>query len=294
MFRFGRTLQYEKGKRHSEDRGGHDFVEVEALDFDATGRKILIPFHPADDKKHFPGGAVLEEAGFLMRSGVAAHKLELGFHNLKKIMPDTESVLDDFAKLDKRTVGGIRATELEVFHESHWYGECFAVLSAHGWLGKSGELASHIIDHVVEHYGQSEIDEAKEQYGTEWEPYIKELAAVRLAKPLSRLWYAANMLSLYYIHHDEMRLGYLWAEYKMRLRHEQDSFRGKKSVESARGGGEQRAKHFQNKRGQIFEAMTHFIRGGHSIANAARQAHKSGFGVSAEANRKLWNRHHEK
>jgi hypothetical protein len=164
-------------------------------------------------------------------------------------------------------------------------------MSAHGWLGRDYGLARHIIDHVVEHYGQGEIDKVKERYGDSWEHYVRELAAVRLARPLSRLWYAVNMWSLYYAHHDYIRVGYLWAEYRMRLLHEQDAFRGKKNVASARRGGEQRSKQLKSRSTHILDKMAAYVAAGKSVANAAQLAAKSGLGASAEANRKLWNRH---
>jgi hypothetical protein len=294
-------------------------VETDTVNFNGERKsvKVLLPYRRPDDKKEFPGDAPLDDAQVFLGAGVAAHRRTPDAVGQSRAMSfpdrvglvaakrdewdeeqffeeiDKQRVFEDFKSLQKDEGIGLRARQLDVFNETDWYGECYQVLDAHGWLKGLG-LAPHIIEHVVEHYGQEEIDRAKERYGSSWTVYVKELAAVRLAKPLSRLWYAANMMSLYYIHHDDMRLGYLWAEYQMRLDHEQDSLRGKKNVASARDGGEQRAKQFKSRSQQVLDKMAAHVKAGASVSNAAHLAAKSGFGTSAEANRKLWNRHHTK
>ena len=37
---------------------------------------------------------------------------------------------------------------------------------------------------------------------------------------LHEVWYAASLMALYYLHYDDMRFGYLWAEYKAKMRFE--------------------------------------------------------------------------
>lgn len=252
--------------------GGQDFVEIPIVYDGREGVGLTTaPSSRPDNMLEFPTNAPLEDDQLYLGSGIAAHKRALEYASEE----------------------GLRAIQLEISADDYWYGECFGVMMAHDWFDDQGNLAAHIVEHVVLHYGQEEIDRAKERYGDNWDYYGGELAAVRLAAPLSRLWYAANMMSLQFIHHDDMRLGYLWAEYRMRLRHEKDAFRGKKNVASARDGGVQRAKQSKPKSQQILDKMATYVKVGKSVANAAQLAKNFGFGRTAEANRKLWNRNHK-
>lgn len=286
MERFGKRVRY----------AGHEFIEVESsdlplMDGHPKGVKVLLPYRPPDDKREFPGEFPLEDAYFWLSSGVAAHKINRDIEEIDLSGYQSLS-LDDFLKEQKSE--GVRASDLDIFREDDWYGECFQVLQAHGWLDKGGNLSSHVINHVNDVYGHSVIKDAKDKYEEKWSAYIGELAAIRLAVPLSRLWYAANMKSLYFIHYDDLRLGYLWAEYKLRMQHELNSFRGKKNFESAGRGGEERAKSFQPARQAILVRMRSYLSRGQTVANAAKLAHKAGFGKSPEANRKLWYRYTSK
>lgn len=287
-----------EGKGKKIRLGGHDFIEIDKADlpFDKgtqRGTTVLLPFNPPDDKKEFPSDASVEDGGFVIGAGIATHKVSW-WDDEAFVEEKLTAAVTNPGLLAEYRREGLRAKQLEVFDEFRWYGECYGVLNAHGWLDRSGRLAPHIIEHVVDHYGQREVDDAKAQYGDNWTIYIAELAATRLARPLSRLWYAVNMKALYYIHHDDMRLGYLWAEYRMRLRHEQDSFRGKKSVSSGSDGGNLRAKNFERRNHEILARMKAHVDAGMSVSNAANLVNKAGYGTSAEANRKLWTRRHKK
>lgn len=272
------------GKRHKI--AGHEFIEVKALDCDPLGKKfggaetVLIPYHPPDPHLEFPFKSYLETEWFLASSGIARHS----------VIDEKTQIIDDKAAKNQ----AFTARQLAIFNEDDWFGECFQVLMAHGWLDKRGRLSSEIISKVAEIEGTAEIEKAKKHFGENWEIYIEELASKHLAVPLSRLWYAANMRALYYVHYDDLRLGFLWCEYKIRMRHEADSFRGKKNVTSARSGGEARAKRLQGRTEEILQRMQAFHRSGKSVANAASLAFKAGLGTSPEANRKLWTRHRKK
>ncbi len=69
-------------------------------------------------------------------------------------------------------------------------------------------MSDSVIQRVIEIEGPEFIDEAQRKYGTGWRIFVGEVAAAHFAPALSRLWYAANMMALYYVHHDDMRLGF--------------------------------------------------------------------------------------
>lgn len=165
------------------------------------GPDFLIPCSEPDDYVDFPGTVPLDDAGFLIKAGIATHSVDrIGFETRKNSL-------------------GLSARQLGVFSELDWYGECFSVLEAHGWTDHGNVLPS-LIEKVAAAEGRDLVPEMKARFGNEWQPAFLEVAAVHLAEPLSRLWYVCNMMALYYIHQDDMRVGYLWCEYQMRKRYE--------------------------------------------------------------------------
>jgi hypothetical protein len=170
-----------------------------------NGPSVLFPYYPFDDRLEFPAQSPVDDAGFLIKNGIASHNVDIGAR------AGTE---------------GFAARKLLLFAEDDWYGECFSVLSAHGWM-TDGDLSHELLVRLQAIEGVDIRERVKDlfSFGFEdgdrtWEIYLYELAATHFTKPLSRLWYAANMLSLYYIHRDDLRLGYLWCEYHMRMRYE--------------------------------------------------------------------------
>jgi len=273
-----------KGKRIKI--AGSEFLEIEASDYffggapkELEGQTLFVPIPTPDDKLEFPANPELENVYFYVSSGLASYSVERE---------------EKTAPIGKKREAGFSAIQLNLFDELDWHFECLGVLSAHGWLGRDGDLSEQYVEKVASICGDAEIRRAKEQFGENWTCYIGELAALHLVKPLSRLWYAANMISLYYAHYDHLRLGYLWAEYQIRMRHETDSLRGKKSVASAQMGGAEHARAFENRRQRIIESIKRFVESGQSVSNAALLTFKNGLGSSAEANRKLWTRHKPK
>jgi len=210
------------GRYPRETHAGHQFYRIPARDWrehlrglginktvegDETAEDdILHPVFPLDPKLEFPSSPPLEDAGIFVKSGIAQHTVwtrsngnapPFTFPNFK----------------------GFSAIQLALFTEDDWYGECFQVLEAHGWT-KCGDLVDSLLAKVIDAEGVDTIEAAKTKYGTEWTSYILELAARHFTEPLSRLWYVANMKSLYYCHYDDLRLGYLWCEYRVKMRYE--------------------------------------------------------------------------
>ncbi len=184
--------------------------------------------------------------------------------------------------------------DLDIDREDDILSECFQVLSAHGWLDRRGSLSTHVVDAVESRFGSDKIQELREEYGENVDVAIEELAALILTKPLSRLWYAVNMNALYYLDYDDFRLGFLWGEYRAKMRFEADTQRGQKTVTSASEGGRTRAARARDQVQKILSAMARLIQEEKSKSNAARIVFNSGLGRSPEANRKLWHRHQRK
>lgn len=182
------------------------FPGKEHLYADNDSPAVLFPYYPFDDRLEFPAQSTTEDVGFLIKAGIVSHSVDFS---------DRPSAL-----------GGFPATKLMLFAEDDWYGECFSVLTAHGWM-VNGNIPSELIERLESVEGEGIYERVKDQLSSgfetgddSWEVYLYELAATHFSPPLSRLWYAANMLSLFYVHHDDMRTGYLWCEYHMRMRYE--------------------------------------------------------------------------
>lgn len=173
---------------------------------DNDGPAVMFPYYPFDDRLEFPAQSTTEDVGFLIKAGIVSHSVDFSAR--------------------ASALGGFPATKLMLFAEDDWYAECFSVLTAHGWM-VNGDIPRELIDRLEAIEGKGIYERVKTQLSIgfadgddTWEIFLYELAATHFAPPLSRLWYAANMLSLYYIHRDDMRTGYLWCEYHMRMRYE--------------------------------------------------------------------------
>ena len=216
--------------------GGHRFWSVaksgmpsllgESVDTDSDG-VVLFPYHPPDDKLDFPAKSESYFGYTLASSGVANHTIERERPQNGKLVV-TEDMLDE----------PFTATQLDVFDSLTMDFECLSVLNAHGWLGPRACVAEHIIQRVAEVDGPCTITKARLEHRDNWGAYVLERAALHFSRPLSRLWYAANLYALYYVHYDDLRVGYLWAEYKFRMRVEADAMRGEKVMSGARSAAD--------------------------------------------------------
>ena len=253
--------------------------------------RILIPTSAPVNKLEFPSNPLFNDFHLAVSSGTVLHNVErqeaYGPELPRKIAKTSEGLRVEGNK-------GFTATALQVFVEIDWHGECWGVMEAHGWHGPKRRISQLIIDNVSKEIGPCEITKAKLEFGENWEIRVAELATIQLVRPLSRLWYAVNMMALYYCHHDDLRLGFLWAEYQMRMRAEKNALRGEVMLKSASDGGLARRATTSAKSGCIIAAMGKRIFSGLSVANAARLTFNQGLGASPDANRKLWARHNRK
>jgi hypothetical protein len=243
--------------------------------------KIYLPKPPEDNFLEFPGENFTRANPFYIESGISLHRLDAigGF----QVLHDAKHILDI------NEIPKISASEIEVYPDDGIYKECADVLNAHTWY-INYSINPELVDKVAALYGENCISDAQERYGENFQAYLLELAAKEFCAPLSRLWYAANIMSLYYCHNDDFRAGFFWAEYRLRLRHQLQTQRGKLTAAAARRGGQVRALDTEAGRKTILNLMTNYVQDGHSISRAADLTWRTGFGSSKEANRKIWNR----
>lgn len=221
-------------------------------DESSSEEDVLMPIFPEDDHLEFPGSPVYERHGPLIKAGIAVHKLDFKAH------PDAWA--DTFGKPGRDpSASHFTAAELVILDELDWHIECANVLEAHGWLDRSGSLSSGMVDRVAEIVGAEVIDSAKERLGEDWTAYIGEIAAYYFAPPLSRLWYAANLMSLYYARQDDMRFGYLWCEYKARQRFELFALKHIEVTEKNRQSGQKGGQ--GDKKRERYEVLNRLARG---------------------------------
>lgn len=73
--------------------------------------------------------------------------------------------------------------------------------------------------------------------------------------------------------------------------HDTDRLRGAKTLQGARDAGELRARETAHHREDVMAEIERLLRVKNNVSWAAATAFKRGHGTSAEANRRLWNRH---
>jgi hypothetical protein len=229
---------------------------------------------PPDKYLEFATDPDLEHNLWTVKSGLTSHDINLGggphcFEDLQTGYPFT-------------------AQQLALEPDDDLVEECLHVLDSHGWScpGCYG-VAAHVRKAVVEHHGAEKIELLYKKNNYHADYIIQELASTILAKPLSRLWYAANLLSLYFVHKDEFRLGYLWAEYRNKKSYEHYAIQGIKASE----GGRSRQGKYASHTPAVLANMKRLMDNGHSRERAAELTAEAGFGTSKGANVKLWKRH---
>ena len=254
-------------------------------------QKFFIPLKPQDDQLEFPVNDEFIDLITRVRPGTIIHSVDRQKEFPEPILPSDNSPQNRAAQVYEK---GFLARDLSVFVELEWYGECDGVIRAHGWLDSGGNLSTHILEGVRERHGPQSIDFAKKRYAENWEFYVGELASIDLVKPLSRLWYCVNMMALYYCHRDDLRFGFLWAEYQYRMRDEKTTVRGATISKAASAGGKSRRTSHDVKRTQVLTAMATHLKQGHTASRAADLAWRGVIGTSAAANRKIWQRHQKR
>lgn len=200
----------------------------------------------ADDKRTFPSEVGAAFWGPYVSAGATVHEIgsqhfvEIGTDDPRYIVSAIEEYLSR-GKRPRRVWAGrtspLKPTFLNVFDELAWVTECWMVLEAHQWI--AGHQLEPAFQSQIEQRCQLENElhmrvlSDKDRF---W--HQLEIGATHIAEPLSRLWYAASMLSLYFYHSDKLRVGYLWAEYQMKMQFEVSVLRHMQMTDANRSNGQ--------------------------------------------------------
>lgn len=125
--------------------------------------------------------------------------------------------------------------------------------------------------------------------------FLQATWAELFAEPLEELWLAAMAQHAFFVLEDDFAFGYLIAMLDQKLNNnESHLLRGKKNIESAKLGGQAKARMQLETTKNTLQEMARLIQDGQTIARSATLAHKNGFGSSETANKRLWTRHSKK
>lgn len=245
-------------KFHQIPRGTleESFKDLPGVEFEAgdPDELVLLPYHSADDHLEFPARPTVQLAGMLASAGIARHTVLSIEDEFDKGSEGEVEQVDAFKRrhiiewspdgkietspeqAEVPFPAGFCARQIRPFNEDDWFGECWQVLKEHKWWHSTQRLTPEL-EANLEKLVPGIIAEAKNTYGENWGCYAVEVAAMHLCSPLSRLWYAANMMALRYCHFDDLRLGYLWSEYQARLRWENAALKQEENAERNREVG---------------------------------------------------------
>ena len=210
--------------------GGREFVKVSPrrILLTASGEdpsqdpeQVWIAYPPPDDQLEFPGHPELEDIGPFVTSGIASHDVDRGITEFRH----------------GEWPGGFTAMQIKDFDDLDLYFQCMGVLHAHGWADGGARPSAELLARLESIVGAEKIKALHASDPENADLAIFELAAVHLTSPLSRVWYAANMLALYYIHNDDFRLGILVSEYRIKMRYEVFTLKHMELTEKNRENG---------------------------------------------------------
>jgi hypothetical protein len=113
-------------------------------------------------------------------------------------------------------------------------------------------------------------------------------------EPFQEVWLAAMASHAYVAKGDDFAFGYLIALLDQKKNSEGHFLRGKQTLRSASQGGMAKSSATRPETLRTFAELSRLVSSGQSLARASELAFKNGFGTSAIANRKLWNRNRKK
>jgi hypothetical protein len=113
-------------------------------------------------------------------------------------------------------------------------------------------------------------------------------------EPFQEVWLAAMALHAYAFQENDFAFGYLIALLDQKKNSESHFLRGKQTLRSAAQGGIAKSSVTRPETLRTLTELSRLVSDGHSLARASELAFKNGFGASAAANKKLWNRNNKK
>ncbi|WP_324752111.1 hypothetical protein [Roseovarius sp. Pro17] len=270
-------------EREIVEFGGIQFEAWTFPSLEADGKLVrtLIPLAQEGPKDRFPADGPYHRSMLAASRGISAHILDV--IGEKNQIPGLPKCVNEH---------GFSAAHLNLLGDDDFYPECWQVLQACGWASNYGQLAKSTYETVREHDGSEVFTLAKDCFGEASDCYILERAGIYLTEPFTRPWYAANILSAYYARQDDVLFGYLWAEYRLKLRVQKIANTGGKVISASRQAGERTQALHKDLRDQRFRRMSELL-DNLGVDSAAAQCETEGLGNWSTIKRQ-WNRYHKK
>jgi len=199
------------------ERAGQSFLPMRLDD----GRVFLLPQHSLgyEETLDFPDHPQLESFSRFLRAGISIHEISIEGGGLD----------NDIENLSYKN--------LNLFNREEFLVECVYVLMRAGWIHNGDIISEKLIEELSSAKETFSVSNAKSRHGGSWGYHALEFAANNIAEPFSRLWYVASMYSLYWLGGDVLSLGYLWCEYKMKMRFEKMALKHTEIVKKNKEGG---------------------------------------------------------
>ncbi|UWR32503.1 hypothetical protein K3759_11095 [Sulfitobacter sp. W027] len=259
-----------------------DGIEFTVIDH-PSGERWLAPHDSEKQKKHFPVEWPLLQSYLTASRGISAHILD----------PFSDRENKELGLPSNRSTSGFSAAHLNLTGDWNFYPECMDVLDANDWLAEPyGPLSKQILETVCREDGEGILTKSQDVFGDGWEHYIAERASIYVTEPFTRVWYAANMLSAYFARNDELLFGYLWCEYRLKMRMERNARTGSKVIAGTKLAAHQTNIAHSSLREARFRMMERLVP---TIGpdKAAIECELRGLG-SAQAVKRQWNRFQSK
>jgi len=207
--------------------------------------------------------------------------------NKKQLARDSTNVALEWQSFSELGTDHGFSLSYEILHS-----EGFGIYGKHTSESMSADIAKKVGDSSWKRI-EKHLLRLDEESGHR-EVFLQAGWAQLFAEPFEELWLAAMAQHAHYVLEDDFAFGYLTAQIDQKRDIEAHFLRGKKSIESASLGGLVRSSEQHKKTQQTLTEMKRLIEDGQSVARSASLAHKSGFGTSEAANKKLWTRHSKK
>ncbi|WP_370301403.1 hypothetical protein [Pseudooceanicola sp.] len=175
---------------------------------------------------------------------------------------------------------------------------CKAGFFSGGWI-TSGRLRKELQSSMsseewssVEQYAET-LPSTPDSFGNghQQEVFWVALWAQQFAEPLGEIWLAAMAQHAAHVVGNKFALGYFTALLRQKATDEGHFLRGRKTLKSAKQGGEARSRQINPRTKTVISEMKLLMANGFTQADAARIAFKRKLGTSAEANERLFRRH---
>lgn len=260
-------------------------IEFQIIDLPSLSpggpQKHLFPVLPSGPKDRFLADGPFSGSDWAASKGISAHVLDVV--ERERPIPNLPRNVNEH---------GFSAAHLSILGDDRFFAECWEVLIECGWASNFGEVSQDTLANVQKHDGDEIVDLSKKAFGENWVCYILERASIYQTEPFARPWYASNILSAYYARQDDILFGFLWAEYRLKLRVQKVANTGGKVISATKKAAEQTTAKYSQLRERRFARMAALVPE-IGVDKAAAQCAAEGLG-SWQAIKRQWNRFQKK